>query len=120
MLMHSLLAITTPFAPISSEYTPFELNDLIKLSKCTRLFVHVRLLRKVLPVAKSAGIPSSRVHILEGTAEGSKSFSELIDNAARTKNIVPVSIRPATKETLAYLVFSSGTTGLPKGWTRSY
>ena len=117
MLIHSLLAITTPFALIPSG-VPFELNHLIKSSKCTRLFVHVQLLHKVLPVAKNAGIPSSKVYILEGTADGWKSLSELIDNA-RIKNIVPVSVRPAAKETLAYLIFSSGTTGLPKGWTRS-
>jgi long-subunit acyl-CoA synthetase (AMP-forming) len=117
VLMHSLLAITTPFAPISSDI-PFELNHLIKSSKCTRLFVHAQLLHKVLPVANNAGIPRSRIYILEGMAQGWKSLSELIDNA-RTKNIVPVSIRPAAKETLAYLIFSSGTTGLPKGWIRS-
>jgi len=58
VLIHSLLAITTPFALIPS-HIPFELDRLIKLSKCTCLFVHAQLLRKVLPVAKNAGIPSN-------------------------------------------------------------
>ena len=115
LLIHSLLAITTPFALIPSG-VPFELSHLIKSSRCTRLFVHAQFLREVLPIAKNAGIPPSKVYILEGTADGWKSFSELIDNV-RTRNIVPVSVRPAAKETLAYLIFSSGTTGLPKGWT---
>jgi len=32
----------------------------------------------------------------------------------RNKKIPPVDIRTATKDTLAYLIFSSGTSGLPK------
>jgi long-subunit acyl-CoA synthetase (AMP-forming) len=45
---------------------------------------------------------------------GRKSFSELIADV-QTKGIPAVAVRPAAKNTLAYLVFSSGTTGLPKG-----
>ncbi|KAF9459208.1 hypothetical protein BDZ94DRAFT_1268837 [Collybia nuda] len=110
-IVHSLLAITTPFALISSYSTPFELKHALELSKATRLFVNARLLPMLLPVAKKAGIPSSKIHILGGKAKGRKSFSELIDDTRRIQSIAP---RPAKKDTLAYLVFSSGTSGLPK------
>ncbi|RDB14659.1 putative 4-coumarate--CoA ligase 1 [Hypsizygus marmoreus] len=112
-LVHSLLAITTPFALISSHSTPFELKHALELSKATRLFVDAQLLSLVLPVAKKVGIPQSKIYILAGKHKGHKSFAELIDHA-RTRQLPTVSPRPASKDTLAYLIFSSGTSGLPK------
>lgn len=52
--------------------------------------------------------------MLSGRVKGKKSMANFIDSALERRTpIVPV--RPAKKDTLAYLVFSSGTTGLPKG-----
>jgi acyl-CoA synthetase (AMP-forming)/AMP-acid ligase II len=68
----------------------------------------------VLPLAKKIGIPSSSIYVLGGEAKGRKSFSELIADV-HTKNIPAVAVRPATKDTLAYVMLSSGTTGLQKG-----
>jgi acyl-coenzyme A synthetase/AMP-(fatty) acid ligase len=65
-------------------------------------------------MVKGLGIPSSKVYVLGGKAKGRKSFSELVANA-QTKSIPAIAVRPAAKDTLAYLVFSSGTTGPPKG-----
>ena len=49
-----------------------------------------------------------------GASKNLKNFRGIIQNVRRRK--VPlVDIRPAGKDTLAYLVFSSGTSGLPKG-----
>ncbi|KAF5377817.1 hypothetical protein D9615_006732 [Tricholomella constricta] len=112
-ILHSLLAITTPFALISSYSTPFELKHALELSKATMLFVNARLLPLVLPVAKKVGIPSSKIFVLEGRAKGRKSFSDLIETA-QTRKIPAVAPRDANKDTLAYLIFSSGTSGLPK------
>ncbi|KAF8074103.1 hypothetical protein FPV67DRAFT_787638 [Lyophyllum atratum] len=112
-LVHSLLAITTPFALISSYSTPFELKHALQLSKATRLFVSARLLPLVLPVAQTVGIPLSKVYVLDGRAKGRKSFSEMIE-AAETRKMSILPPRHATKSTLAYLIFSSGTSGLPK------
>ncbi|KAG5642539.1 hypothetical protein DXG03_002577 [Asterophora parasitica] len=112
-ILHSLLAITTPFALISSYSTPFELKHALELSKATVLFVDANLLPLVLPVAKKVGIPSSKIFVLEGHAKGRKNFGDLIEDA-HTRKIPAVAPREARKDTLAYLIFSSGTSGLPK------
>ncbi|KAG5652306.1 hypothetical protein H0H81_005456 [Sphagnurus paluster] len=111
--LHSLLAIATPFALISSYSTPFELKHALELSKTTTLFVDARFLSLVLPVAKKVGISPSKIFVLEGKDKGRKSVAELIKNAEARK-MTPVAPRDAKKDTLAYLIFSSGTSGLPK------
>ena len=67
-----------------------------------------------LGVAKAAGIPEDKVCSLGGHVDGRTSFSDLI-NEVRSRKLQPIAVRPAHKDTLAYLVFSSGTSGLPKG-----
>ncbi|KAF9013094.1 hypothetical protein BDQ17DRAFT_1342723 [Cyathus striatus] len=109
-LIQSLLMITTPFALISSYSTSFELKHALKLSKATRIFVDE---------TKDVGISSDKIYILRGHVKARKSVQDLIFSAWKNK-IPPVGVRPVTKDTLAYLVFSSGTTGLPKGNQRSY
>ena len=86
-------------------------------SKVTHIFVHADLLLQLLPVARELGFPEDRIYILEGglkTAPGPLSFDQLIQNI-RYKNIPREPVREAGRDTLAYLVFSSGTSGLPKG-----
>lgn len=112
-LVHCLLGITTPFSPISSYSTPFELKHALELVKCTRIFVSAQALPVVMPLATKLGIPSSKIYVLGEEVKGRKTFAELIAVAQR-KKIPTVTARPATKSTLAFLIFSSGTTGLPK------
>lgn len=112
--MQSLLYITAPFTMFSHFYTPFELAHAIRLSKCTRIFVQPKFLPLVQAAAKETGFPSDRVYLLEGTSAGLRSFGSMIDEV-REKNVPTVDVRPAKKDTLAYLIFSSGTSGLPKG-----
>ncbi|KAF8962991.1 hypothetical protein BDZ97DRAFT_1701982 [Flammula alnicola] len=119
-LVHACLRIAVPFALISSYSTPFELKHALKLSKATRLFVDAKFLKTVLPAAREAGIPEDRIYLMkegeEKTAKkgkGRKSFRSIIEDVRRRKTPV-VDVRPAGKDTLAYLVFSSGTSGLPK------
>jgi acyl-CoA synthetase (AMP-forming)/AMP-acid ligase II len=113
-LIHSCLIVTTPFALISCYSTPFELRYALSLAKVTRLFVDAKLLPKLLPVAKEVGIPTDKIHLLLGNAPGFRTVSELVDRV-REKQAPFVGVRPVKNDTLAYLVFSSGTTGLPKG-----
>ncbi|KAF8962987.1 hypothetical protein BDZ97DRAFT_1758944 [Flammula alnicola] len=119
-LVHACLRIGVPFAFISSYSTPFELKHPLKLSKATRLFVDAKFLKTVLPAAREAGIPEDRIYLMREGEEkpvkkgkGRKSFRSIIEDVRRRKTPV-VDVRPAGKDTLAYLVFSSGTSGLPK------
>ncbi|KAI0785238.1 hypothetical protein C8Q75DRAFT_333646 [Abortiporus biennis] len=114
-LANTLLAITTPYALISAFSTPFELVHALKTSKATCLFVHPSLLSKARIAAREVGLPQERIFILEGTVEGSgtKNLEDLIATV-KSRNVKRQDIRPAKKDTLAYLVFSSGTSGLPK------
>ncbi|TFK27568.1 amp dependent CoA ligase [Coprinopsis marcescibilis] len=112
-LLQACIIITTPFALISSYSTAFELKHALTLSKATSLFVDAKFLPIVLPVAKEVGMDLSRIFVGRGNAPGRKSIVDLV-NDVRAKSVPFIGIRPATKDTLAYLVFSSGTSGLPK------
>lgn len=114
VLVHSLLALAVPFTPISAFSTPFELSHALTLSKTTHLFVHPRLLSVVLPVTRKIGLPSKRIFVIGGHASGYKSLSGAIDAVRKNKDLEPAKIQPAQRGTLAYLIFSSGTSGLPK------
>jgi len=113
-LLHSLLAITTPFNLLSPFYTPFELTHALRLSKVTHIFVQPKFLTIIQRVANDIGFPDGHIYVLEGHVEGKRSFGEMVHQVQ--KNFTSrLAVRPAGKDTLAYLMFSSGTSGLPKG-----
>ncbi|KAI0078255.1 amp dependent CoA ligase [Panus rudis PR-1116 ss-1] len=112
-LVHSLLAIATPFALLPAFATPFELLHAIKTARPTCLFAHPSVLPQAIAAGKEIGLDESHVYVLEGKYENKKSFADLVADARRRK-IPRVPVRPVVKDTLAYLVFSSGTSGLPK------
>ena len=52
------------------------------------------------------------LYVMNGSAKGYVSLEDLLESSASAP---AVGVRTAKKTDLAYLVFSSGTSGLPKG-----
>ncbi|KAK1223934.1 hypothetical protein PQX77_013173 [Marasmius sp. AFHP31] len=116
VLVNSLLAATTPYALISTHSTRFELLYALKLTRITRLFVQAKHLPLVVSAAEEVGIPKERIYIVgspEVNVDGHQTLSGLMANV-RKRNTPPVGVRLARVNSLAYLIFSSGTSGLPK------
>lgn len=109
-LIHSLLAIAVPFVMFSSYATPYEFENAHSLAQPTRIFASPSLL----PLALNSGIPAARIYLLEGENKSHTSYDQLI-SSVRKNSISRLPVRHATKDTLAYMIFSSGTSGLPKG-----
>ncbi|QRV77609.1 AMP binding enzyme [Ceratobasidium sp. AG-Ba] len=114
----SLLQTTIPVALLNSHSTAPELVHQLKLSRPVHLIVGPTCLHVARQALKLAGLPGKvRITVLEGSGHkaksGETSVQALIDGAKK-KGVKPVGVLPAKRNTLAYLVFSSGTSGLPK------
>ncbi|KAG1758291.1 hypothetical protein EDD22DRAFT_850150 [Suillus occidentalis] len=114
-LVHSLLAITVPFALLSSYSTQYELKHANSLAQATRIFTSPSLLQ----LALTLGLPADRIYLLEGESKGYTNYDQLI-SSTRKDGIPRLPVRHATKDTLAYLIYSSGTSGLPKAIMTSH
>ena len=112
-LVHSLLAAGIQFALFPASPTPFELKHLAKVSKVKKVFTSLQNLESARIVAREAGFSESDgIFILEGEVKGRRSFDDLVRSVREPAKGYA---KPVGKDALAYLVFSSGTTGLPKG-----
>jgi len=106
------LAAGIPFALFPASPTLFELKHLVKVSKVKKIFTSPRNLENVRVAIKEAGgSESDGIFILEGKVEGRRSFDDLVRSVREPAKDY---VKPVNKDALAYLVFSSGTTGPPK------
>lgn len=114
----ALLKIAVPYVLISCYSTPFELRHALSLSKATRLFVAPQYLGRVLPTALELGMSKDNMYLMNEDVKGQKTIESFI-RGVETGEIPEEKARIVTKDTIAYMVFSSGTSGLPKGWSES-
>ena len=114
VLIIALLKIAVPLSLISCYATSFELRHALSLTQVTRLFVAPQYLSRVSPITAELGIPSHEIYLMNEDISGQVSVESLI-RRAKEKQIPEEQVRIVPKDTIGYLVTSSGTTGLPKG-----
>ena len=108
-----MLAAGIPFAPFPASSTPYELKRLVKVCKVRKIFTSPQNLENARIVAKEAEFSESDgIFILEGKVEGKRSFDDLVSSIKEPAKDYAKSVG---EDALAYLLFSSGTTGPPKG-----
>ena len=123
-MVHAALLCAIPFALIPAKPTQSELVYMLSILRNggthvrLRIFVHPSLLKKAISGAKQAGIhlkPEDFI-ILGEKPNRSKyvDFSSLVENV-KLRNLPRTPVAKASRNSLAYLMFSSGTSGLPKG-----
>ncbi|KAF7564050.1 hypothetical protein G7046_g80 [Stylonectria norvegica] len=102
-------------SPANPTYTPEELARQLDDSKARALITQKRFLQTACKAAELAGLPLSNVYLLGDERDEQGKFGHWSDLTAKEAWFPPRKPSIDPKKDLAYLVYSSGTTGLPKG-----
>ncbi|KAI0297734.1 hypothetical protein BC826DRAFT_907561 [Russula brevipes] len=113
VLVFALLKMAVPMAFLPSQSTLPETVALLRLSCVTSMFVSEQMYPLAAAAAKEIGLPEAKIFILQGHVVGKVSLPCLIEDV-KARGLLRIPTQTVQDDTLAYLVFSSGTTGLPK------
>lgn len=96
--------------PVNHLYTTGELVSLLKTSQAKALVTDLSCLKVACEAASAVGLPLDKI-LLMGDHDPERRFQHFSSLQGPSKSIARVAVRPSD---LSFLVFSSGTTGLPK------
>jgi long-subunit acyl-CoA synthetase (AMP-forming) len=116
VLVFALLKMAMPMAFLPSQSTFPETVALLRLSCVTSMFVSEHMYPRAAAAAKEIGLPEAKIFILQGYVVGKVSLPCIIEDV-KARGLPRIPTQTVQDDTLAYLVFSSGTTGLPKGYS---
>ncbi|KAK6435827.1 hypothetical protein LTR95_007982 [Oleoguttula sp. CCFEE 5521] len=104
------------FSGTNPAYTPYELSHALKISKARFVLVQPDLIDGVLKASREVGLPEKNIVIFnphgEQSLSGFSQWSDLLQHGEQ--DWVRFDDLETTKNTTAAMLFTSGTTGLPK------
>ncbi|KAI9736311.1 MAG: hypothetical protein M1834_001197 [Cirrosporium novae-zelandiae] len=116
ILFLGIIAAGGVFTGTNPSYSQFELSHHIKTSKSKFLISEPGNLKPLIAAADATGIPRSKIWIFDSfehnVPQGMKSWRTLLDN--EEEDWIRFDDLETSRRTPAALLFSSGTTGLPK------
>lgn len=117
-LLYSTVAAGGVFSGASQAFTPTELARQLKLSNSKLLICHANTKATALAAAKQIGFPPERVLILGDATEVEltvASNSRPVKTGDGELDWERITDQSRLENSLIVLIYSSGTTGLPKG-----
>ncbi|KAF5003684.1 hypothetical protein FDECE_9769 [Fusarium decemcellulare] len=117
---HSVHRLNGIVSPASAAYSAPELEHQLRSSGANALFTCVPLLETALTAAKAVGIPEDRIFLLPVPGfekkDPFKTVDDLVAEGRNAPEIQPLNwVKGQGARQVAYLCYSSGTSGLPKG-----
>ncbi|KAI1015538.1 hypothetical protein LB503_009874 [Fusarium chuoi] len=119
-LTHALHRLNAIASPANAAYSVSELTYQLRSTSASVLFTCVHLLPVALEAAAAANISKDHIFILDMPGQtnnnGFVALSTLIDEGKHLPPLPPLRwVKEQGKRQVAYICFSSGTSGLPKG-----
>ncbi|KAI7890689.1 4-coumarate-CoA ligase 2 [Mucor mucedo] len=109
------LAAGGSICPSNPLFTVFELEKMLVISRSKYIIAHPINIDSALQAARTVGISESNVWSICDDPKGRvKNWREMVLNISKTASPCQFTLEES-KSTLAYICFSSGTTGPPKG-----